>query len=508
MDLNIEHGQVEAPPRGVVRYATSVAGRNGRGRGLVVINLYADFILSLLAPLPHETEAMLVDQGGSYLGFVGESTEKRELFGLKSRRRLSADYSQEVVASILSSPPVGSVIETADSFLSAARIAHAGTVSDQHWTLLIAHSRTPIDTPIRHFTIVLSAVMIFALAVAGVLGALIGSYVARPIARLRSATREIAAGDLSRRVDITTGDELEALASDFNMMTERLRDAHERLATWNEELEREVARQTDELHQQQTALARADKMASIGQMTAGVMHEVGNPLAAIKTKIQVAEEEGGLCEKCHNLVSEILTEVDRLAMFLRSFSRLARMREPQMGEVSVAEVVRGVTTLIVPALRRRDMQLLVESASDAPTIRADAEQLRHLLINLILNAMEASSTGSEIVVRIREMAAGRDRNTSCDGVGIEVVDQGAGIPEEIVCKIWDPFFTTRGEGTGLGLSICRRIVEDHAGTIEIQSKVGVGTAVRMVFPVYRADASRRAGSTERMGASKPAEYRP
>jgi signal transduction histidine kinase len=429
----------------------------------------------------------LVDKDGTYLGYVGESEVRRELFRLGLGRRLSHDFSPQEASAILKHRPAHSILDTSGAFVSSTRIGPpaGGLVpggAEGRWTLLVAYPRAPIDTPIHHLTTFLSIVLTFAVLAAGVLGVLMGSYLARPIMRLRRATREIAAGDLSRRVDVTTGDELEGLASDFNVMTKRLLEARARVSAWNEKLEREVARQTDDLHQLQTALARADKMASIGQMTAGVMHEVGNPLAAIKTKIQVAEEDGTLCSNCQSLCCEILMEVDRLTMFLRSFSRLGKAREPCMEEVSMAEVVQGVTTLVAPELRRRGISLRIASSGETPTIRGDAEQLRHLLMNLILNAMEASSDGDEILVDVRGLPSGVDEWAAAGGVRIEVIDRGSGIPPEIVDRIWDPFFTTRSEGTGLGLSICRRIVEDHRGTIQVRSDAGDGTVVTLTFP--------------------------
>ncbi len=480
MDLNIEHGRIEVPRCGVVRIAGSVRGSKGQERGLVVINIYADFILSLLGPLPHATEAWLVDDEGIYLGYVGESHERRDLYRLTNQRRLSSDFSEQEVSAILQPRSGRSVIDTGGAFLASARVVSDTGASNREWILLIAYPRAPIDIPIRRLTVLLSAVMAFTVAVAGALGILMGSYLARPIASLRRATRQIAAGDLSKHVQITTGDELEGLAGDFNAMTERLRDAHDRLSAWNEELEREVARQTDDLHRLQTGLARADKLASIGQMTAGVMHEVGNPLAAIKTKIQVAQEDGSLCTACRKLVEEILGEVDRLVMFLRSFSRLTRIGDVRMDEVWLADVVEGVETLVAAELRKRGMSMVVESDEDVPRIRGDAVQLRQLLINLILNAMEASRRGGEIRVNVRRQAT-TDPQDDRGAAVIEVVDRGVGIPEDIRARIWDQFFTTRPEGTGLGLSICRRIVEDHGGTIRIESQLGRGTVVRMTI---------------------------
>lgn len=476
MDLNVEQGEVEVPYRAVVRYATPVVGREGHGQGLMAINLSADYLFSLVGPLPSGTEAWLTDQEGVYLGYVGESKEQGSLHSLEKRRRLSADYGPQEMTAILDN---NGTVETAGAIVSFAPILLAPEGSDRRWILIISQPSAPIDLPIRQLTLFLSVGVVLVVAVAGVLGVLVAHYLAHPVAALRQATREIASGDLSKRVEITTGDEIEELAVDFNAMTRRLYTAQERLSAWNVELEREVRQQTDELHRLQSGLARADKLASVGQITAGVMHEIGNPLAAIKTKIQVAEEEGRLCDNCQALLSEILTEVDRLATFLRSFSRLARLRQPQMQEVSLAEVVQGITALVAPQLEIRGISLSVESKADVPTIRADPDQLRQLLINLILNAAEASPDGGEILMKVHRMDS---------SAKIEIVDHGVGMPPEVFQSIWNPFFTTKPDGTGLGLGICRQIVQDHKGTIQVRSKTGEGTIVTLTFPKEGADA--------------------
>ena len=482
MDLNVEYGKLEVPVRGVVRYATTVLGTDGLARGLLVINVYADYLLSLIGPLPPQTEAWLVDKGGIYLGYIGRSGERGELYTLRKQRQLSEDFASEEVAAILRYERGALPIETTQAILSYAPISFDRTAPERQWILLIAHPREPLEAPIRQLTIFLSVVLAHIVVLAGVLGILVGHYLARPVSALRRATREIAAGDLSRHVQVTTGDELEGLASDFNTMTDRLREAQQRLSTWNEELEREVVQQTDQLHQLQTALARADKMASIGQMTASVMHEVGNPLAAIKTKIQVAEEDNDLCKGCRAVLSDLLSEVDRLVMFLRSFSRQTRQRQPRMEEIRLDEIIQDVVTLVIPEFRRRGMRLIVEMAPEVPAIQGDAGQLRQLLINLILNAMEASRRQGEISVALHGLTSASVVDRTDDAVVIELVDRGSGIPRDVIDKIWDPFFTSKPEGTGLGLSICREIVAHHGGTIQIQSDTGQGTVVTLSFP--------------------------
>ena len=465
------------PPLAVVRYAGSIV-EDGRRHGLLVLSVCVHHLLSRVGLLPAGTEAWLLDGSGIYLGYVGESMEKRQRYHLEHRRSLWADYRPEDVAAILRGSDEGLVMETSTSFLSSAKIAFDESNSSRYWTLLISHAQEPVEAPIRRLTWFLSMSVFVAIVFAGTTGLFVAHYLTRPLASLRRATREIAAGNLSKRVEITTGDEIEAFAVGFNTMTVQLRKAQDRLSTWNEELEQEVARQTDRLRRLQGGLARTDKLASIGQMTAGVMHEIGNPLAAIKTKIQVAEEAGSLCENCHVLLSGIVGEVDRLATFLRSFSRLSRLQEPQFTEVHLDDVVHGVVTLVGPELQQRGINLHVEALPGTPQIRGDATQLRQLLINLVLNAAEASPDGASVLIRVRRAAAATHRTDA----RIEVRDHGRGIPEEIIHRIWDPFFTTSPQGTGLGLGICRQIVRDHDGTIEIESTSGAGTLFTITFP--------------------------
>ena len=483
MDLNIEHGKVELPPLGVVRYAIQVLGEKGVGRGLLIINIYAHHLLSIIEPIAPGVEAWLVDQDGTYLGYVGESKERRNIFSLEKQRQLSKDYTPEQIRTILAHSDSGQLVKTGRDFLSSASISIDQQDSQRRWTLMIGHPKAPIEQPIHHLTTFLLVVMTFVIAIAAILGMLIGDYLVRPIVRLQHATRDIAAGDLEKHLNITTGDEIEKLADDFNTMTRHLRQAREHLSAWNLELKHEVERQTEMLHHLQSGMARADKLASIGQITAGVMHEVGNPLAAIKTKIQVAGEDKGLCKECHGLLTEIIREVDRLAAFLHSFSRLARLGGAQIKEnVSLAEVTQSVVTLVSADLRKKGLILRCEVAKDTPNVHGVADQIRQLLMNLILNAADASGSGGEIVVKIHRLALVPGTAGASGIVRLEVIDKGEGISPDILDKIWDPFFTTKHEGTGLGLAICRKIVQDHGGTIRIDSEPGKGTVVTVTFP--------------------------
>ena len=465
--------------RRVLSCATPVAWNDLPDRGLLVVNVDPAHMFSLVGVLPAGTEAWLVNHEGVYLGYLGDSEEKRSLYGMASRRQLSADYSPTEVTLIRAGGDGERILESHASIVSFATIQFDREEAAQRWTLLIGQPTAPLFAPVRRMTNLLWTIMGGTVLVAWIIGILVANYVMRPVTALRRATVEIAAGDLSRQVAISTGDEIEGLASDFNTMTTRLRVAQQRLAGWNEELQAEVARQTDRLRRLQTGLARADKLASIGQMAASIMHEIGNPLAAIKTKIQVAEEVN-LCDECRQLLPELSWEVDRLSEVLRSFSRLGLLRQGQFEPVALPEVVDGVITLVTPDLKRRGVSLRAEADDGIPSIRGEPDHLRQLLINFILNAADASPEGGEILVRLRRIAGD---GSGSERVEIAVRDHGTGISPDDLKLVWDPLFTTKADGTGLGLAICRQIVEEHGGSVVIRSRLDEGTVVTVTLPV-------------------------
>jgi signal transduction histidine kinase len=470
MDLNIEYGSIELPIRGVVRYATPVAGTSGRREGLLIINIGADFIFTLLSPQPEATEAWLVDETGAYLGYVGPDAAKVAHYTLTAGRRLQEDYGPEEAARILAEQRPGRTLQRETDLVSFAPLAIATEPALRHWTTILAYPRESLEAPTRPLVAFLSWVLAVVAAVAGALGLVV-----------------------ARR---------------FEGMAARLREAQVKLSAANADLETEVARQTAALQDLQVGLARADKLASIGQMTAGVMHEIGNPLAAIKTKIQVAEEEGAICNDCVQLRSEVIGEVDRLASFLRSFSRLAKVPRAEFERVAPEEIVRSIARLMSPELQRRGLSLRWEAEPGAPPIAGNSNQLGQLLINLILNAAEASPRSGVIRIRVRRAFGEPDGATLRARTVIEVADDGVGIRSEDLERIFDQFFTTKSEGTGLGLAICREIVEDHGGTIHVRSEHGHGTEVRVVFPAATPDPNEaypRATETQASAAGREGE---
>lgn len=470
--LALQPGQVAVGERHrAISYSSSVEDN----LAVLVLAIPVETLLPLVYPLPADTEVWLLDTEQRYLGYVGADSLTREVYRQRSRR-LADDYSQSELSVLLGTE--AAVLRRGEKLLVSTPVVVDEAQPERGWLLIMALPAASVDTPVSNLTLILSLMMIILVAVLALVAAGVGyltaDYLYAPVEQLRRATHEVAEGNLDKRVEVGTGDEIAELARDFNLMTERLRQSQQRLAGWNEELRLEVEQRTEDLRRLQTGLARADRLSSIGQMTAGVMHEIGNPLAAIKTKIQVAEEAEEFSESYRRLLDEIVSEVDRLTLFLRSFSRLSRIDRPTFQMVDPMEIVESVVSLVSAQLRRKGLELRVMGHSEPLKIRADANRLRQMLINLILNASDASQSGNKIIVEV-----------ALDGLGVSVsvIDNGSGIPEELLDKVIHPFFTTRAEGTGLGLAICKQIVEEHGGWMRLESRLGEGTRVTTFFPL-------------------------
>lgn len=453
-------------------------------QGFLVVNIDGMDMASVLGTMPAGAEAWILNQDDIYLGYIGEANEKREMYSLARGRSIFEDFDPGQVAHLKDPDHPVNTLEVGETLFTAVSLDVDVGDPERTWTLLVAHPLGPAMAPTLGLTNLLWAALAVLLAVSTVAGGLIAHYVSRPLEVLREATVQIAGGDFSKEVTVTTGDEIEGLAEDFNRMTRHLRGAHDELAGWNARLQREVTEQTERLGELQTGLARADRLATVGQMAASVMHEIGNPLAAIKTKIQVAEEGATLDGATGPLLHEIMEEVDRLSAVLRSFSRLGRLSSTTMGPVLVTEVVQGVRTLIEPELRRRGVSLEVSvPEAEPPAIRGEPDRLRQLLINFVLNAAEASESGGRVLVRVSRSDQEGSPGLDVTAVALEIEDEGVGISPEALQQIWNPLYTTKTDGTGLGLAICREIIDDHGATVHVESSPGEGTVIRLSFPV-------------------------
>jgi signal transduction histidine kinase len=284
-----------------------------------------------------------------------------------------------------------------------------------------------------------------AIALAGIVGFWLARSILGPVQALRGGVRRVADGDLSARLEVARKDEFGELAAAFNQMAASL--AHK-----------------------QEQLVRSQKLASIGQVAAGVAHEINNPLGVILgyAKLLRRQATGETAEELR-LIEEEAVQCQRIVAGLLDLARPQVLRRERF---DLAELAREAVA------RLDDGGKLAERAVDtsglaATTVSGDGGKLRQVIANLIVNAAEASPAGGRIAV-----TCGVDGGEPT----LVVRDDGAGIQPDIVARIFDPFFTTKRGGTGLGLAITQAIVDAHGGRLEVDSRPGHGTTVRVRLP--------------------------
>lgn len=222
---------------------------------------------------------------------------------------------------------------------------------------------------------------------------------------------------------------------------------------------------------------RADRLSAIGQLAAGLAHEIRNPLASIDGAAEVLDVADDRPELRKETVSIIRKECSRLNRLLTGLLDFARPRSPEWREVDLCRVLDSVIDLVSHSAGK-GIQFHKETPHEILRLVGDQEQLTQVMLNLTLNAAQAMPEGGDVWLTARQNE---------DGIMIQIRDQGAGIPEEDMDKIFDPFFTTKDTGTGLGLSVVHQIVTQHGGTITVSGNPDKGTTFNLFFPQSRGD---------------------
>jgi two-component system nitrogen regulation sensor histidine kinase NtrY len=308
-------------------------------------------------------------------------------------------------------------------------------------------------------TIALGAVLIFAV--------FFPMSITRPLRQLEEAATRVGTGDMSTLVNVPrTGGEVSKALNAFNRMQ-------------------------SELKQTQGRLIRAERIAAWRDIARRIAHEIKNPLMPIQTSIETmrkthARKHPDFDEIFDESTMTILEEVERLKRIVTEFSRFARMPRPRPSELAPAEVVQHVIGLHQGGA----VEVTMEVQGQPPRVRADREQLTQVLVNLVQNAADAARSrfgdqGGRVHVVVAEID---------EGVRVEVIDNGIGIPEAERARIFEPYYTTKAGGTGLGLSIVHRIVSDHGGRIDVDEADGGGAVFEIVLtkagPPVEVDASQ------------------
>lgn len=291
----------------------------------------------------------------------------------------------------------------------------------------------------------------------------------KPARNLLHVTEQVGQGNLDLRLPVAGPAEITHLAEAYNQMVEALQESRQETGEHIEALE-----QTNfELQQARAELIRSEKLASVGQLAAGLAHELGNPLAALVgylefLKTKIADEEN------LDILKRSIVETQRIDFLVRELLDFSRPSNMLTERVDFVGEFRKSLELLEHQGVLNNLTIADLLPKESVPVKINRHKLQQVFINILLNAVHACRRGGEITV------SGESRT---DGVCIKIADSGCGISAEELGKVFDPFYTTKdpGEGTGLGLAICQRIIDEAGGTIDVKSKLGEGSVFSLVL---------------------------
>ncbi len=315
--------------------------------------------------------------------------------------------------------------------------------------------------PERHMVLLVAGAG--AVAICGALLVVLTYLIQRPMVELQQKIAQLGAGDLSTAVSFAhRNDEIGDLGRNFNQMVRQLRDSRI-------EIER--------LHR--TQMSRAEHLATLGELATGLAHEIRNPLAGIAGVIEIIGRDLPTTSPARSVVKDVRQEIARINHIVTDLLQTARPHPPQVRKSDLNTTVEHAVMLGRQQALAKGIEITLVKDPSLPEVEHDSDQIHQVLLNLLLNALQAIGPDGKIAVSVKpqgELAV------------VEVSDNGRGIASEQLPNIFRPFYTTKGDGTGLGLSLARRIVEDHHGRIDVTSTVGKGTTFAVVLPLQRAAA--------------------
>lgn len=303
-------------------------------------------------------------------------------------------------------------------------------------------------------------------------------YIGWPLLRLADGMKQIREGNFSPLPLINHQDEVGVLLETFNTMAAELANARQNL--------KEEAQSRRQI---QAALQEADKLITIGQLSAGLAHEIGSPLQIMKGRAEFLQLCADQPEEVIRHAQILVSQSERITRIVQQLLEYARRRPPHFNYIDLREPVNAVLNLLEYEAHKKQVELSYTAAIDLPLIFADSDGIQQIVLNLITNALSATDSGGKIVVDVKPYQPGSviAYGEDIEAIQLIVRDNGRGMSPKILEQLFDPFFTTRHEqgGVGLGLAVARGIVSAHHGSIKVESSPGQGSTVSIILPVEK-----------------------
>jgi hypothetical protein len=321
--------------------------------------------------------------------------------------------------------------------------------------LIFILATVSLRNPERHAVLIVAGTG--AVAICAVLIVALAYVIQRPLVELQEKIGQVSEGNLNVAVSFSRrNDEIGDLGRNFNHMMRQLRESRA-------EIER--------LHR--TQMSRAEHLATLGELATGLAHEIRNPLAGIAGVIEIVGRDLPATSPARAVVKDVRLEITRISRTLTDLLETARPRRPEVRRSNLNTTVEHAVMLARQQVLSRPIKIELQKAPDLPEVEHDSDQIHQVLLNLLLNAVQAVEGPGAVHVKIASLDS---------FASVVVSDTGRGISPQNLPNIFRPFYTTKGEGTGLGLSLAHRIVEDHHGRIEVSSTVGKGSTFTVLLP--------------------------
>ena len=483
LDLNVELGQVEVPNHLVVRIAAPIIDKSGATAGLVVINVFGEKLLSVLEYLisVDGTRVLLLNQGRQFVKMENKDSAVRfTSAGPSELQELDA------ILPLLPKPDEGSIVDIEKSDILAITPVNAS--HERLWYLAVAYSKERLcaETERLKKTFILSFVLLSLLAT--ILAVIAARRFSRPIRRLSSFANAVAEGDFTIRSNITSRDEFGQLSIALNEMAQAQKETQEELINWNQHLQQEVEKKVTALNLSQREadaarqlmlkldrqLLQANRLSSLGMLSATVAHEIGNPLAGLRVKLQMLQRREDLDSQLQADISKMMSLVDRLGDFLGYLrGYLAPQQNFEQERTDVNQVLRDLAYILCEEAERMEIRLQLHLPDDPLPICSKAQHLHQIFMNLILNALQACDAEGQV-----DVFASQSKGL----VEVKVCDNGCGLPPEIMDQLFEPLVTSKPEGTGLGLAIVKQLITELRGEVSLKNRHQGGVEAIIYFP--------------------------
>lgn len=335
----------------------------------------------------------------------------------------------------------------------------------------------------QNVTLIFCGVLLLGSLVGLAVSGFIGSRLSQPIRELQNLVKRFSAGEKDVQIAVTTSDEIGELAGEFNAMTGKLNQREAEIRELNSELERKVSERTAELEEKNKLLikakedlVRAEKLAAVGELAAGVAHEINNPMAIIRGNAELLQMSIPADSPCREEADIIARQVGRVERIVASLLQFARRERRYLEKSNINRLLDEILGQIGHQVPLANIAVQKAFAHELAEVNGDDDQLRQVFTNLILNAVQAMPKGGTLTVSTEE-------DIPAELCVVTVGDSGIGIPPDNLQQIFNPFFTTKSTGTGLGLSVSYGIVKDHGGSITVWSEEEKGSTFRVSFPL-------------------------